>query len=60
MVPIKELSIETIKMIIKLIQKGNLQWIVSKDVECLIQLCVKFGANTKEKKKNLMVDHERH
>ena len=55
MIPTKELSIETVERIIKLIRENNTPWIVTIN---------KFGANIKEMgwliMENIIVDNERH
>lgn len=40
----KELSIEKLERILKLIQEGNEHWGVEKDSGCSYQLNLKFGA----------------
>lgn len=62
MTPIKELSIET--MIRKLIQEGNPQWSVTKDIGCSQSAVCKIWCKYKisgmvEKEKNILVGHRR-
>ena len=54
MAPTKELSVETMKRIVNLIQEGNTQWIFTEDIGCspltVSKMWNKFERNGEVKK----------